>query len=47
LFANYLSEQQLMLLALTAYAVYLINAVQFVWKLRVARLQTVVEGEYA
>ena len=47
LFANYLSEQQLMLLALTAYAVYLINAAQFVWKLRAARLQTVMEAEYA
>ena len=47
LFANYLSEQQLMLLGLTAYAVYLINAAQFVWKLRAARLQTVMEGEYA
>ena len=47
LFANNLSEQQLMLLALTAYAVYLVNAAQFVWKLRAARLQTVMEGEYA
>ena len=47
LFANYLSEQQLMLLALAAYAAYLINAAQFVWKLRAARLQTVMEGEYA
>ena len=47
LFANYLSEQQLMLLALTAYTVYLVNAAQFVWKLRVARLQTVMEAEYA
>jgi 3-vinyl bacteriochlorophyllide hydratase len=47
LFANYLTEQQLMALGLTAYAVYLINAAQFVWKLRAARLQTVVEGEYA
>jgi len=47
LFANSLTQQQLMLLALTAYAVYLINAAQFVWKLRVARLQTYVEGEYA
>ena len=47
LFANYLSEQRLMLLAPTAYAVYLINAAQFVWKLRVARLQTVMECEYA
>ena len=47
LFANYLTEQQLMALGLTAYALYLINAAQFVWKLRAARLQTVVEGEYA
>ena len=47
LFANYFSEQQLMLLALAAYAAYLINAAQFVWKLRAARLQTVMEGEYA
>ena len=47
LFANYLTEQQLMALGLTAYAVYLINAAQFVWKLRAARLQTVEEGEYA
>jgi 3-vinyl bacteriochlorophyllide hydratase len=46
LFANFLTEQQLMLLALMAYAAYLINAAQFVWKLRAARLQTVVEGEY-
>ena len=36
-----------MLLALATYAAYLINAAQFVWKLRVARLQTVMEGEYA
>ena len=47
LFEIYLSEQQLMLIGLTAYAVYLINAAQFVWKLRAARLQTVMEGEYA
>ena len=47
LFANNFSEQQLMMLALTAYAVYLLNAAQFVWKLRSARLRTVVEGEYA
>ena len=47
LFANYLSEQQLMMLALAAYAAYLINAAQFVWKLRAARLQTIMEGEYA
>ena len=47
LFVNYLSEQQLMLLALAAYAAYLINAVQFVWKLRAARLQAAMEGDYA
>lgn len=47
LFVNYLSKQQLMLLALAAYAAYLINAVQFVWKLRAARLQAAMEGDYA
>lgn len=47
LFSNYATDQQLMALGLTAYTVYLINAAQFVWKLRAARLQTVVEGEYA
>jgi 3-vinyl bacteriochlorophyllide hydratase len=30
---------ELMLLALAAYATYVINAVQFIWKLRAARLQ--------
>ena len=34
-----LSPRQLMLLALAAYAAYVINAGQFVWKLRMARLQ--------
>jgi 3-vinyl bacteriochlorophyllide hydratase len=33
-----LSPQQLMYLALAAYATYIINAGQFLWKLRVARL---------
>jgi 3-vinyl bacteriochlorophyllide hydratase len=33
-----LSTQQLMYLALTAYATYVINAGQFIWKLRIARL---------
>lgn len=32
------SSESLLLLALTAYATYLINAAQFVWKLRLARL---------
>ena len=35
---GYLSDQSLMMLALVAYAVYIINAVQFVLKLRAARL---------
>jgi 3-vinyl bacteriochlorophyllide hydratase len=35
---NYLNETGLMLLALMAYAAYAINAGQFLWKLRMARL---------
>lgn len=35
---NLLSAEQLMLLALAAYAAYVINAAQFIWKLRLARL---------
>ena len=38
LFNNLLSAQQLMLLALAAYAAYVVNAGQFIWKLRQARL---------
>lgn len=38
-----LSERGLMLLALAAYAAYLINAGQFVWKLRMARLQAAID----
>jgi 3-vinyl bacteriochlorophyllide hydratase len=34
-----LSPTQLMLLALAGYATYVVNAAQFVWKLRMARLQ--------
>ena len=34
-----LSPRGLMLLALAAYAAYVVNAVQFVWKLRLARRQ--------
>jgi 3-vinyl bacteriochlorophyllide hydratase len=38
-FANHLlPAQQLMFLALAAYAAYVINAAQFIWKLRLARL---------
>lgn len=35
-----LDPRALMLLALAAYAAYVINAAQFVWKLRMARLQS-------
>ncbi|MBU3607333.1 2-vinyl bacteriochlorophyllide hydratase [Polynucleobacter nymphae] len=35
---GYLDQTQLMLLALAAYATYVINASQFIWKLRMARL---------
>jgi 3-vinyl bacteriochlorophyllide hydratase len=34
-----LSQHGLMLLALSAYAIYAVNAAQFLWKLRQARLQ--------
>lgn len=35
-----LSERELLLLALAAYAVYVVNAAQFLFKLRAARLQS-------
>jgi len=35
-----LDPRELMLLALAAYAAYVVNAAQFVWKLRMARLQS-------
>lgn len=38
LFGDYLGDRQLMLLALAAYFTYVINAAQFIWKLRMARL---------
>lgn len=38
LFTNALTANGLMLLALAAYAAYVINAGQFLWKLRMARL---------
>jgi len=40
LFGSYLDDRQLMLLALAAYFTYVINAGQFIWKLRMARLET-------
>lgn len=39
LYYSWLTQQQLLILALAAYAAYVINAVQFVLKLRAARLQ--------
>lgn len=39
LFAGWLPPRGLMLLALAAYAAYVVNAGQFLWKLRMARLQ--------
>jgi 3-vinyl bacteriochlorophyllide hydratase len=36
---GFLEMRQLMLLALAAYLAYVINAGQFLWKLRQARLQ--------
>jgi 3-vinyl bacteriochlorophyllide hydratase len=39
LFAGSLAPTELMVLALAAYVAYVINAGQFLWKLRVARLQ--------
>lgn len=38
LYLGSLTSEQLMVLALAAYATYLVNAGQFVWKLRMARL---------
>ncbi len=38
LLTDALTTQQLMYLALAAYATYVVNAGQFIWKLRVARL---------
>jgi 3-vinyl bacteriochlorophyllide hydratase len=38
---GYLDQTELMLLALAAYATYVVNAGQFIWKLRMARLDEV------
>lgn len=40
LFTGALSPAELMWLALAAYAAYVVNAGQFLWKLRMARLQS-------
>ena len=45
LFSGSLSVKEQMLLALAAYATYIINAIQFLLKLRAARLQSQTQGE--
>ena len=45
LFGNLLTSQQLMWLALAAYFTYVINAGQFIWKLRMARLEAPPKGD--
>jgi 3-vinyl bacteriochlorophyllide hydratase len=47
LWINLFSEQHLMLLALFAYAAYFVNAIQFLIKLRAARIQSAWESAYA
>lgn len=44
-FTGALTPHQQMLLALAAYATYVVNAAQFVWKLRMARLQRAHEAK--
>ena len=46
-FADLLAPRELMLLALAAYAAYVINAAQFLWKLRMARLEAPPRPEFA
>jgi 3-vinyl bacteriochlorophyllide hydratase len=40
LFTGWLTPVEQMLLALAAYAIYVVNAAQFLWKLRMARLSS-------
>jgi 3-vinyl bacteriochlorophyllide hydratase len=47
LLTSALSPRGLMLLALVSYAAYIVNAAQFVWKLRQARLQAPIQGAAA
>ena len=47
LWINLFSEQQLMLLALVAYVAYFVNALQFLIKLRAARMQSAWEYAHA
>ena len=45
LITGWLTERQQMYLALAAYATYTVNAAQFIWKLRTARLQYAKESK--
>jgi 3-vinyl bacteriochlorophyllide hydratase len=45
LFTGWLSPQGQMLVALAAYATYVVNAGQFLWKLRMARLEANAEDD--
>ena len=47
LWINLFSEQQLMLLALVAYVAYFVNALQFLIKLRAAKMQSAWEDAHA
>jgi 3-vinyl bacteriochlorophyllide hydratase len=47
LLAGSLGPRALMLLALAAYAAYVVNAAQFLWKLRMARLEAEAEARAA
>ena len=47
LFTGSLDSRQLMWLALAAYFTYVINAAQFIWKLRMARLEAPGSGDNA
>jgi 3-vinyl bacteriochlorophyllide hydratase len=47
LFNDLMSSQMLMVLALSAYFIYIVNALQFLLKLRMARLQHVPEFTHA
>jgi 3-vinyl bacteriochlorophyllide hydratase len=47
LWTDALAPDELMLLALAAYAAYAINAGQFIWKLRMARLDAAGRGQVA
>jgi 3-vinyl bacteriochlorophyllide hydratase len=44
LFTGWLPPVEQMLLALAAYAIYVVNAAQFLWKLRMARLSSAPAG---